>query len=457
MADRVRAGWGTIAAGLVALGACRTVDPVGSVEDSATPQAPPPNLLVILTDDQGVDMVSGWGVGADPPATPRIDSLIETGVRFTQAWANPTCSPTRAALLTGRYGRRTGVGSVLFRDDPNELPLSEQTFAEALQQAPTPYATAAVGKWHLSSPVSPSSIDHPNLQGFDTFAGSIDNLADYQDWIRVEDGQQGPESGYATTVAVDDALARIAALPEPWVMYVAFHAPHGPWSPPPAPLNGRGVTADDPVYEHYRAMVEALDTELGRLVDGLGEQRKRTVVTVLSDNGTPQEVTDPIIPGKNTPTEAGLRVPLVVNGPGIPSGQDCDVPVHVVDVFPTLLELAGATPGPERPLHGMSLVPWLYDPRAPSTRAVLYSEKFIPNGIDEPRDFDWRILRDERYKLVEKVGSRDNANTVLVDLWSNAEDNLLNAEPVSSEALEARDRLVEALAQVMDDLQSDPE
>jgi arylsulfatase A-like enzyme len=281
-------------------------------------RATPPNVLVLLADDLGVDKLRRYDPpGKQIPRTPHLDALADEGVTFDRAYSNPVCSPTRAAILTGRHARRTGVGTgvSIAKDDPS-LPLDEVLLPEVLSQAPTPYRSAAVGKWHLAS-TETRIRTHPIRQGFTAFAGSASNLyealtpggeaEDYSNWTRLTPDSMARTRTYATTVSVDDALAFAERLPEPWLMYVAFHAPHAPFHSPPADLVGGRPTPPGDAGKYDR-MVEALDHEIGRLLAGLGDQRSRTDVFFLGDNGTPSRATRPPFPSdraKGTLFEGG--------------------------------------------------------------------------------------------------------------------------------------------------------
>lgn len=427
---------------LLWLAACRPA-PVG-----------PPNLLVVVADDLGVDNVTAYGVDDRSARTPRIDALAADGTLFTEAWAYPECSPTRAALLTGRYGRRTGVGARIGNarvSRPYELPTDERTLPELLPDA---YTSAAVGKWHLTNDHVPDWVSAPRRAGFDSYAGPIGNLdakgprsGDYFDWEKVVDGRVMRTQRYATSDTVDDALARATTLPQPWLLYVAFPAPHAPFHEPPAellaePPRGRGAPG------LYRSAVEAMDHELGRLLDGLPEAtRRNTVIVFLGDNGTPRDaVLAPLLPerSKNSLFEGGIRVPLIVSGPGVTAGARSAALVHVVDLLPTALAIAGAPPAPD--VDGQDLGPALRDP-AWAGREFLYAETFADNG-PPPWWKEQRAVRDRTHKLMRTGDGKE----LLFDLAASGNpllegDDLLATAP-TAETLAIRDRLAAALDRI---------
>lgn len=387
-----------------------------SAETGVTTPVRPANVLVLLSDDQGVDSVGAYGAHPSPPPTPHIDQLAADGVLFRNAWAYPVCTPSRAALLTGRLGRRTGLGEVIQYRDREELPVTEVIIPRMLEGAPDAWSSAAFGKWHLSSYQSPSNVAHPVQLGFDRFTGSLNNLGDhvvadgldhgYHHWEQVLDGQLVKNDTYATTFTVDEALRAMRELPEPWFVYVAFHAPHSPFDLPPEALTPTlDADARDPKAVRYPLVVEALDQEIGRLLREMGDLRARTWVVFASDNGTPEDVVRPPSEpsrAKNSPFEGGVHVPLIVTGPGVVEpGREVDALVHLADIFPTVAEIARA-PLPPVPLDGQSLLPHLVDPSAEG-RAFVHTEKFLPNGLAPVKSLDWRMSRDSRFKVI-RVG-----------------------------------------------------
>ncbi|MBT3222469.1 MAG: sulfatase-like hydrolase/transferase, partial [Proteobacteria bacterium] len=188
----------------------------------------PPNLLVLLVDDVGVDRIGLYGQNPYPAPTPNIDELAQSGVLFKQAYAQPVCCPTRATMLTGRDTRRYGTSSNLTADGVFELASGEVTLPEVLSEAG--YSAAAIGKWHLSTMQSPSGFAHPLVQGFDYYAGWPQNIGEtyFESDYYITGVQQDPINVYLTTQETDDAIDQINSLPEPWVIWVGYHAIHTP-------------------------------------------------------------------------------------------------------------------------------------------------------------------------------------------------------------------------------------
>jgi arylsulfatase A-like enzyme len=397
---------------------------------SASATIPPPpggNVVVVILDDIGVDKLAMYGLNDQAPPTPTLDALAAEGVVFRRAYASPTCTPTRAELLTGRYGRRSGAGWLVnVAEDSWELGLDAITAPEALRASRLGgWSDSFLGKWHLAGRRSPRVLLHPQLSGFSSFAGTVGYLVQSQEldgyflWKKNTDGVEGLSSVYNTTDTVDDAISRVSTLPEPFALWVAFNAAHVPLHWPPQELHTRVKPDELTDQERFAAMVEAMDTELGRLLDAMGPQlRARTTVVVVGDNGTTDFVLDAgfdVERSKHTVYEGGIRVPLIVAGPHVATPGRSDALVHAVDVFTTLMEIGGvpltdagsrlALDLPElsepRVLDGLSLLPYLQDPAAPSQRSVLFAQSFEPNG-PPPWAFEEYVVLDGDFKLIRR-------------------------------------------------------
>jgi arylsulfatase A-like enzyme len=380
---------------------------------------------MLVADDLGVDIMASYDVHPEPAHTPVIDQLALDGVLFRNAYSYPSCSAARAATLTGRFGRRTGIGDILtFTGDTFELPLAEVTVAEALRASALGYSVSAVGKWHLSGARTASFYDHPLLQGFDGWIGTASNLENalliqegrtgYYHWEKSLNGNAsvGLVDGYVTSDTVDDAIAKISTMPEPWFLWVAFNAPHDPFTAPPPGLLREPVAEDASRPDLYRSMVEAMDTEIGRLLDSVGDElRDRTTVVFVGDNGTPADaVLSPFDETRAKPSlyEGGTHVPLLVTGPAVAvPGAESEAMVHVVDLFATTLDLAGVDPstviddaGHAVRIDGQSLLPYLADPSRPGRRTTLFTERFAPIGPPPYAKRDRVALRGDRYKII---------------------------------------------------------
>ena len=345
------------------------------------------NVLIVLVDDLGVEKLASYGAVGALPSTPVIDVLAAQGVRFDNVWSNPACSPTRATIQTGRYAFRTGMGWAAPLWDG--LALSETTIPEMLDLGTGgQVAHAAIGKWHLGDADGIGGVLAPNLAGYDHYSGAPENIGDYYQFEKIVNGVVSDSTTYTTTEEVDDALAFVTTAPEPWFCYLALHAPHTPFHAPPPSLHSvdlsqAGPPEDDPL-PYYNAMVEAVDTELGRLLSGLGAKLGRTTVIFLADNGTSPFVVTGAGSAKKakwTVFEGGVRVPMIISGPTVAHpGSVCSALVNTTDLFATVAELAGAGTA-HVPADSVSVAPYLVDPGQPSRREAMFTEIFLPNGV----------------------------------------------------------------------------
>jgi len=360
-----------------------------------------PNVLVILGDDMGVDMVSCYAEGGSPPCTPNIDALATRGLLFRNAWTNPTCSPTRAELLTGRYGFRTGIGQPVHNGNQG-LALSETILPELLLG----YSSSISGKWHLSG--QGQGKDHPRTSGFGYHAGSMGNISDYFTWQKVINGSEFTSTTYATTDCADEAIQAALTMPEPWFLYTAFQAPHIPRHVPPKGLCACPVSSNCDVAQSNspkprltKAMTEAMDTEIGRLLQSIPAD---TLVIFMGDNGTGASATQPPFDkthAKGTLYEGGVNVPFIIAGAGTVQGE-CLALVCSTDLFATLGDLAAVPSAAE---DSVSLVPYMQGSQQPR-RSSVYAEYFTPNGPG-PWTTHTRAVRNDRYKLIRSTAVPD--------------------------------------------------
>jgi arylsulfatase A-like enzyme len=378
---------------------------------SASFASTPRNILLIIADDYGADsssLYNSTNTGASLPPTPNVISLAQSGVVFRNAYAYPVCSPTRSCLITGRFGFRTGMGDVVAGAGSAVLNAGEFTLPEAFAaNAGLGYQLAQFGKWHLNN----GATSPNNIGGWPHFAGSlIGALASYTNWSKTIDGSTSTSTNYATTDIINDTIAWIQSQgTKPWFAWVAFNAPHTPLNKPPNSLcphytSLSGTQADINAHPrpYFEAMVESMDTEMGRLLAAV--DRANTHIIFMGDNRTLGNVIQPPFPatrGKDTLYEGGTRVPFIIAGPAVANpGRTNDTLVNVVDVFATVLELAGinvaATVPANIALDSQSLLPVL------QTNTTLarygYAELFGPNVSAA---IGGRALRNTQFKLIE--------------------------------------------------------
>ena len=426
-----------------------------------------PNVVVMLTDDQGTLDANCYG--STDLITPNIDRLATTGVRFTQAYAHTVCCPARAALMTGRYPQRSGVsnwtqGDRLGSDLPKiNMNTEEFTLAEAMKAAG--YRTALLGKWHLGAKSGQGPLD----QGFDTFfghlGGFIDNYRHYflhsKGFHDLWDGNDEifrPEE-YYPDLLTDRAVNFIETNKSaPFFMTVTFNLPHYPEQPI---AKFRDAYSDLPMPRRsYARVISSVDEHIGRILDKIEATglRDNTIVILMSDNGHSVENNSGIsvdnhssgyprghyylahggggntgkwIGHKGTFLEGGIRVPAIISYPAIIApGQSRDQIVTIMDWFPSILELCGIQPDAVAPkLDGHSVVPIIQDVSHVSAHDVLY---FGWSNTWAVRKGDW--------KLIGKPNP--NSNTVAHSLHNLAEPN----PEVKDHASEQPDKVNELLA-----------
>jgi arylsulfatase A-like enzyme len=324
-----------------------------------------PNIVFILADDLGGADVSWRG---SEIKTPNLDKLALAGASLEQFYVQPVCSPTRASLMTGRYPMRYGLQVGVVRPWAKYgLPLEEQLLPQALQSAG--YTTAIVGKWHLGSF---DKAYWPNARGFDHTYGHLFGAIDYNtherdgehDWYR--DGKPNKDEGYSTHLLAREAVRLVhdQAKEKPLFLYVPFNAVHAPLQVPDNYKEPYGNLQEP--RRTYAGMVAAMDEAVGKIVAAIDEtgRRKNTLFIFSSDNGgpAPGRITSngSLRAGKGTLYEGGVRVAAFATWEGhIKSGITINEPMHMVDWYPTLLKLVGASPRQKLPVDGRDIWPCL--------------------------------------------------------------------------------------------------
>jgi len=352
-----------------------------------------PNVLLILTDDQG------WGDiqshGNDIIDTPVMDRLAGEGARFDRFFVSPVCSPTRASLLTGRYHLRTGTHGVT-RGYEN-MRSEEVTIAEALRQGG--YVTGCFGKWHNGAHYP----YHPNGQGFDEFVGFCSgHWNNYFNTQLERNGTEFSSRGYITNVLTNAAIEFIEKNKEqPFFCYVPYNAPHSPFQVPDKYFDkykGRGL--DDKLACVY-AMCENLDDNIGRILKRLDELElsDNTIVLFATDNGPNTNRYNGGMKGrKGSENEGGVRVPLFVRWPGhIKAGQTIEEISSHIDLLPTLVELCDVKMPRTLPLDGISLAGLLMGKGTKQPDRMIFTFKFPrEDGVTVPgsvRTQRWRAVK----------------------------------------------------------------
>jgi arylsulfatase A-like enzyme len=373
-----------------------------------------PNILLVIADDLGLDASNQYDISAERPVTPVLDRLADQGLVFENAWSNPTCSPTRAGILTGKFGSRTGVltaSDVLSTDET-----SLQSYMHEL--LPGKYVDAVIGKWHLGP--QPGGLNHPADLGVSHFAGIIGGgVDDYEDWTLVENGQRSSETSYVTSKLVDLAVDWVNQQQDPWFMWLAFNAPHTPFHLPPSNLHNRNLSGSDADIEsdplpYYFAAIEAMDAEIGRFLDSMDEQtRANTVVIFVGDNGTPAQVAQEPYSrprSKGSLYQGGINVPLWISGPGVTrTGERETALITTTDLFSTIAALAGVNV--DQVNDSISFKDLLSEARA-SERWYQFSERSTDTGEE------WAVS-DGWYKLIASSDGEQSLYDLLTDPYEN--------------------------------------
>jgi arylsulfatase A-like enzyme len=452
----------------------------------------PPNILLIIADDLGVEGIEAYeqynGFDADPdpgiadlhPRTPEINALAAQGVRFRNAWSNSSCATTRATILTGRYGYRDEMQSA-----GETLPEEALIIPEVLRTKG--YRSALIGKWgfFFGDDDSDAGTVHPVRAGYDHFAGALRGVlipADYFAWRRHvatfdPERQECEESSepathlndaciqksraivsetdplrYATSKNVADAIDWIGTNhDQPWFLTLSFNAPHDPFHAPPSDLPYFSGCAALGGSLCYAAAIEAMDKKIGELIDWLTEENEigQTVVIFVADNGPPREMNPR---GKFTVYQGGVNVPLIVKGPGVvagsPSPRVSNALVNTSDLFMTVLDLAGVARCAVLGEHdSYSFVPILEN-TTPHIRHYAYAE-----GIGQGTGTGKAIRNRAGLKLQR---SRESTSPGVVEtIWQlfnlpNETENLMNQDGTTS-----HDDLKDELAKLKDLLGDD--
>jgi arylsulfatase A-like enzyme len=385
----------------------------------AEAQQPRPNIIMILADDLGNADV---GYHGSDIKTPNIDQLAESGVRLESFHGMPVCTPARAALMTGRYPMRYGLQTlVIFPNHTYGLPTDERTLPQALKE--TGYSTAMVGKWHLGHA---DQKYWPQNRGFDHFYGNLVGEVDYftkmrggiVDWQR--NGKFLQEKKYYLPLIGDEAVKIIENQPKdkPLFLYFASLAPHAPYQAQKSDEDRYASTIKDPTRRTYAAMITSVDDQVGRIVAALDKRgmRENTLIVFSSDNGGPRNavvasgahskeeraeggVKQESLPasngdlrgGKGSLHEGGVRVPTIFNWPAKLKPRVVNEPLHMVDIMPTALALAGGKSNPsDKPLDGKNIWATLADGQPSPHDDILVNVEAFRGAIIKGK---WKLVK----------------------------------------------------------------
>ncbi|MBV8276746.1 MAG: arylsulfatase [Verrucomicrobia bacterium] len=372
-------------------------------------QSNKPNILHIVADDLGWKDV-GFN-GCTDIKTPNLDKLAAEGAKFTQFYVQPMCTPTRAALMTGRYPFRYGLQTIVIPTAAGYgLDTSEWLMPQCLKEAG--YKTAIIGKWHLGHA---DKKYWPKQRGFDYQYGAMIGELDYfthdehgvLDWFR--DNKPVREKGYTTTLLGDDAVKYIDAQDpsKSFYLYLTFNAPHTPYQAPKEYI-AKYASIQDPTRRTYAAMVDCLDENIGKVVGALDKKglRDNTLILFHSDNGGTRnkmftgqmaDVSKINLPcdngqyrdGKGSLFEGGCRVCALANWPGHIKAQTVDGMIHAVDIYPTLAALAGASTANCKPLDGVNVWDTIAEGKPSPRTELIYNVEPFRAAV---RHGDWKLI-----------------------------------------------------------------
>ncbi len=376
---------------------------------TAYAQTEKPNIIHIVADDLGWKDV-GFN-GCTDIKTPNLDRLAAEGATLTQFYAQPMCTPTRAALMTGRYPFRYGLQTAVIPSvSTYGLDTTEWLMPQCLKEAG--YKTAIIGKWHLGHG---DKKYWPKQRGFDYQYGAMIGELDYfthsehgvLDWYR--DNEPVKEEGYTTQLLGEDAVKYIEMqdASTPFYLYLAFNAPHTPYQAPQDYID-RYKNIEDPTRRTYAGMVACLDDEIGRVVAALERKglRDNTLILFHSDNGGTRNAmfagvmadiskinipcdNGPYRDGKASLFEGGTRVCALANWPGHIKAGEVDGLIHAVDIYPTLAALAGASTAKSKPLDGVNVWDVIAEGKPSPRTEIVYNVEPFRGAV---RKGDWKLI-----------------------------------------------------------------
>ncbi len=373
------------------------------------------NTILIIADDLSPDYFGFYPNHGDTVDVPNLRKLKENGILFTKLSSNPVCSSTRAGILTGRYSFRTGVGGIVGGvGGSNQIDTAEISIPKLLKKHNPDIAKANIGKWHLKQPMPAVNLTSPLALGYDWSEGPfIGQLPSFTNWQKYTNGVLSNVTTYATTENVNNTITWLKAQnkAKPFFIWLAFNAPHDPLHLPPADLhkftNLTGTATDirDKPKEYFKAMIQAMDREMGRLFDSLKVMNKldSTDIIFIGDNGNSTrtaQIADQN-KAKGTVYEYGVNVPMIISGPTVVNkGRISDALVNTADLFATIVENFGYTNWQSqipsnKPVDSKSLFPIIKN-QSDSIRPWAFSEIFKLTTDSA----DGKSIRDLQYKLI---------------------------------------------------------
>ena len=406
------------------------------------------DVLLIIADDLGTDYLGFYTDHQDTVAIPNIRSLISKGIVFNNAMSNPVCSATRTGILTGRYSFRTGVGGIVGGiGGSGEIDTSEMTIPKLLNRYNPSIKKADIGKWHLCSPPPPSKLQYPLILGYNHFEGPfIGQLPSYTNWTKYTNGVASTITTYATTENVNNAIDwKKLQGNNPTFLWLAFNAPHEPLHLPPTglhnytSLSGTAANINAQPKEYFKAMIQALDHEIGRLFDSLRVMNRldSTDIIFIGDNGNTMrtaQIAD-LTKAKGTVYQYGVHVPMIIAGPSVVNpGRTSNALINTTDLFATILELMGENTWSShilvtKPVDGKSILPIIQN-TTDSIRPWSFTEIFKLTTDSS----DGKAMRNKDYKLIRFDYGQEEFYHLSVDPLesNNLLTSILNAEAITN-------------------------
>lgn len=421
--------------------ACQSSDDSDPIP-SPTPQTEKPNILLIIADDMGLDATPNYNVGTVKPNMPNLEAMMSTGIRFNNFWSNPTCTPTRGSIITGKYGFRTGVTEV-----GDVLPLSELSLQSHLDNTSSGYSHAVVGKWHLTN----NDASHPTNMGVDYYIGLLSGaVQSYTSWNFTGNGQTTNSTEYTTTKFTDLAIDWVEQQTQPWFLWLAYNAPHTPFHLPPNNLHNQGnlptdqASIDANPLPYYMAMLEAMDTEIGRLLNSMSDtERENTVIIFIGDNGTPGQTAQEYLNSrvKGSIFNGGINVPMVISGKNVLRVNAVEEAlINSTDLFATISELAGNSTSE---INDSKSFKDLLTATNTDTRDYIYAER----GPVGAQDY---TIRNATHKYMSFDNGNERFYNLAIDPLENTNLLIANQLPLSQNDSDTLNELINRVNEIRD-------
>ena len=410
---------------IVIISSCSKDDNNGDISSSSKP-----NILLIIADDFGLDACPNYDIGATKPNMPNLQEIVNNGITFDNFWSFPMCSPTRASILTGKYGVKTGV---LNASNASTIDANEKTLQTYLDdQLGKVYSHSIIGKWHLSN----GEPNRPTEMGIDYYAGLLSGGANsYNNWNLVENGINNPSTEYITTKITNLAIDWINNQDNNWFCWLAYTVPHTPFHLPPNEMHSQGdlptdqASIDANPQPYYMAMAESMDYEIGRLLENIPQDElDNTIIIFMGDNGTSGEVIQsPYVSNRSKGSiyQGGIAVPLIVSGKGVSriGVRDTNL-INSADLFTTIAQIAGINVNEYE--NSKSFYPLLTQATS-NNRTFNYSEVLSDSATKSGY-----TIRDNTYKLFVLDNGTERFYNLYQDPYetNNIIDNLTNEEQV---------------------------